>query len=189
MVRAAGIQVDGPVLEDDARALNPGFVRRMERKLPYVRCKMAMSIDGRTAMESGESKWITGPKARADVQRLRARSCAIISGVDSILKDNASLTVRVDELGLPNAEEAAAKQPLRVILRNIVQMVGDGAPHIFTRVIAQTSQNRQHRCRIGDKSGNLFRPGQPRARTLGGETPHMLIRRSGPLPNMTQGSF
>jgi diaminohydroxyphosphoribosylaminopyrimidine deaminase/5-amino-6-(5-phosphoribosylamino)uracil reductase len=116
LLRNAGIQVDGPILEDDARALNPGFVRRMERKLPYVRCKMAMSIDGRTAMASGESKWITGPKARADVQRLRARSCAIISGVGSILQDNASLTVRVDELGLPDAEAAAAKQPLRVIL-------------------------------------------------------------------------
>ena len=116
ILRTAGIVVDGPVLENDARALNLGFIRRMERKLPYVRCKMAMSIDGRTAMESGESKWITGPKARADVQRLRARSCAIISGVDSILQDNASLTVRVDELGLPNAEAAAAKQPLRVIL-------------------------------------------------------------------------
>jgi diaminohydroxyphosphoribosylaminopyrimidine deaminase/5-amino-6-(5-phosphoribosylamino)uracil reductase len=116
MVRTAGIPVDGPVLEEGARALNPGFIRRMERKLPYVRCKMAMSIDGRTAMASGESKWITGPKARADVQRLRARSCAIISGIDSILHDNASLTVRVDELGLPNSEAAAAKQPLRVIL-------------------------------------------------------------------------
>lgn len=116
LMRDAGIQVDGPVLESDARALNPGFVRRMERKRPYVRCKMAMSLDGRTAMASGESKWITGPKARADVQRLRARSCAIISGVDSILQDNASLTVRVDELGLENAEAAAAKQPLRVIL-------------------------------------------------------------------------
>lgn len=116
MVRAAGIQVDGPVLEDEARALNPGFIRRMERKLPYVRCKMATSIDGRTAMASGESKWITGPKARADVQRLRAKSCAIISGVNSILQDNASLTVRVDELGLPDSPAAAAKQPLRVIL-------------------------------------------------------------------------
>lgn len=122
MVRAAGIQVDGPVLEDDARALNPGFVRRMERKLPFVRCKMAMSIDGRTAMASGESKWITGPKARADVQRLRARSCAIISGVDSILQDNSSLTVRVDELGLPNAEAVAAKQPLRVILDSTLRL-------------------------------------------------------------------
>lgn len=118
LLRAAGIEVDGPVLEDDARALNPGFIKRMERKRPLVRCKMAMSMDGRTAMESGESKWITGPKARADVQRLRARSCAIVSGVDSLLQDNASLTVRADELGLADteAQAAAAKQPLRVIL-------------------------------------------------------------------------
>lgn len=122
MLRAAGVQVNGSILEDDARALNLGYIKRMERKLPYVRCKLAMSIDGRTAMESGESKWITGPKARADVQRLRARSCAIISGVDSILQDNASLTVRADELDLPNAQEAAAKQPLRVILDSTLRL-------------------------------------------------------------------
>lgn len=122
IMRAGGIQVDGPVLEDDARALNPGFIKRMERKLPFVRCKLAMSLDGRTAMESGESKWITGPKARADVQRLRARSCAIISGVDSVLQDNSSLTVRAAELDLPNAREAAARQPLRVILDSRLRM-------------------------------------------------------------------
>jgi diaminohydroxyphosphoribosylaminopyrimidine deaminase/5-amino-6-(5-phosphoribosylamino)uracil reductase len=122
LLRAAGIQVDGPVLEDDARALNPGYIKRMERKLPWVRCKLAMSVDGRTAMESGESKWITGPKARADVQRLRARSCAIISGVDSLLQDNSSLTLRADELGIPNAEDAAAKQPLRVILDSTLRL-------------------------------------------------------------------
>lgn len=122
IMRAGGIQVDGPILEDDARAVNPGFIKRMERKLPFVRCKLAMSLDGRTAMESGESKWITGPKARADVQRLRARSCAIISGVDSVLQDNSSLTVRADELDLPNAEDAAAKQPLRVILDSRLRM-------------------------------------------------------------------
>lgn len=122
MLRAAGVQVDGSLLEDDARALNPGYIKRMERKLPFVRCKLAMSLDGRTAMESGESKWITGPKARADVQRLRARSCAIISGVDSILQDNSSLTVRADELDLPNAQEAAAKQPLRVILDSTLRL-------------------------------------------------------------------
>jgi diaminohydroxyphosphoribosylaminopyrimidine deaminase/5-amino-6-(5-phosphoribosylamino)uracil reductase len=122
MLRAAGVQVDGSLLEDDARALNPGYIKRMERKLPFVRCKLAMSLDGRTAMESGESKWITGPNARADVQRLRARSCAIISGVDSILQDNSSLTVRADELDLPNAQEAAAKQPLRVILDSTLRL-------------------------------------------------------------------
>lgn len=116
MLRDAGIEVDGPLFEDQARALNPGFIKRMERKLPWVRCKMAMSIDGRTAMANGESKWITGPKARSDVQRLRARSCALITGIGSILQDNSSLTVRAAELGLENAELIAGQQPLRVIL-------------------------------------------------------------------------
>jgi diaminohydroxyphosphoribosylaminopyrimidine deaminase / 5-amino-6-(5-phosphoribosylamino)uracil reductase len=121
-LRAAGIQVDGPVLEEDARALNLGFIKRMEKKLPFVRCKLAMSVDGRTAMASGESKWITGRKAREDVQRLRAQSCAIISGIDTVLRDNASLTVRADELQLANAQAAAAKQPLRVILDSTLRL-------------------------------------------------------------------
>ncbi len=103
----AGIQVDGPLMEDAARALNPGFTKRMNSGLPYVRCKLAMSLDGRTAMASGESKWITGPSARKDVQRLRARSCAIVTGVDSVLLDDPMLTVR-----LPDTE----RQPLRVIV-------------------------------------------------------------------------
>lgn len=113
-----GIVVDGPLLEEDARALNPGFVKRMERKVPFVRCKMGMSLDGRTAMASGESQWVTGKKARGDVQRLRARSCAIISGIDSIVQDNSSLSVRQDELDLPESDAiaAASKQPLRVVL-------------------------------------------------------------------------
>jgi len=121
-LRDAGIQVDGPLLEDDARALNPGFIKRMERKLPFVRCKMGMSLDGRTAMASGESQWVTGKKARGDVQRLRARSCAIISGIDSVLMDNSSLTVRAEELDLPNSQEAAAKQPLRVVLDSTLRL-------------------------------------------------------------------
>lgn len=121
-LRAAGVQVDGPVLEEDARRLNPGFIKRMERKLPFVRCKMGMSMDGRTAMASGESQWVTGKKARADVQQLRARSCAIVTGIDSVLLDNSSLTVRVDELDLPNAQDAAAKQPLRVVLDSHVRL-------------------------------------------------------------------
>ncbi|MET0355970.1 MAG: bifunctional diaminohydroxyphosphoribosylaminopyrimidine deaminase/5-amino-6-(5-phosphoribosylamino)uracil reductase RibD [Cellvibrio sp.] len=121
-LRAAGVQVDGPLLEDDARRLNPGFIKRMERKLPFVRCKMGMSLDGRTAMASGESQWVTGKKARADVQQLRARSCAIVTGIDSVLLDNSSLTVRVDELDLPNAKDAVAKQPLRVILDSSLRL-------------------------------------------------------------------
>lgn len=115
-LRAAGILVDGPVLEDDARLLNVGFVKRMERKLPFVSCKLAMSVDGRTAMSSGESKWVTGRLARQDVQRLRARACAIITGIGSVLQDNSSLTVRATELAVDNPLLAAAKQPLRVVL-------------------------------------------------------------------------
>lgn len=112
----AGVDVSGPILEEEARALNPGFIKRMENSRPWVRCKLAMSLDGRTAMASGESKWVTGPSARSDVQKLRARSCAIISGIGSILSDDSALTVREDELKLPNAGLAAIKQPLRVVL-------------------------------------------------------------------------
>ena len=125
ILRVAGIQVDGPLFEDQARALNPGFIKRMERKLPWVRCKLAMSLDGRTAMASGESKWITGPKARADVQRMRARSCALVTGIGSLLQDNSSLTVRSVELGLADAEAIAAHQPLRVILDSRLQLPRD----------------------------------------------------------------
>lgn len=116
MLRQAGVEVSGPLLEDEARTLNPGFIRRMERGLPLVRCKLAMSLDGRTAMASGESKWVTGRRAREDVQRLRARSCAIISGIDTVLQDRAALTVRAGELQLEQAGEIARRQPLRVIL-------------------------------------------------------------------------
>ena len=124
-LRAAGVVIDGPLLEDDARALNPGFLKRMERKLPFVRCKLAMSLDGRTAMASGESKWVTGRKSREDVQRLRARSCAIVSGIDTVISDNAALIVRVDELQLGNADDAAARQPLRVILDSRLRLGRD----------------------------------------------------------------
>lgn len=124
-LRAAGVEVDGPLLEEDARALNPGFIKRMERGLPWVRCKLAMSLDGRTAMASGESKWVTGRRAREDVQRLRARSGAIISGIDTVLMDQAALTVRADELKLDNAEAIAERQPLRVILDSRGRMTPD----------------------------------------------------------------
>ncbi|MEJ6654920.1 MAG: bifunctional diaminohydroxyphosphoribosylaminopyrimidine deaminase/5-amino-6-(5-phosphoribosylamino)uracil reductase RibD [Pseudomonas sp.] len=117
-LRAAGIEVDCGLLESDARDLNPGFIKRMQQGLPWVRLKLAMSLDGRTAMASGESQWITGPQARADVQRLRARSGAVISGADSVLLDDSALTVRAVELGLDAelAQAAAARQPLRVLV-------------------------------------------------------------------------
>jgi diaminohydroxyphosphoribosylaminopyrimidine deaminase/5-amino-6-(5-phosphoribosylamino)uracil reductase len=113
MMSEAGIQTQSGLLEDQAKALNPGFIKRMTQGLPFVRVKLAMSLDGRTAMQSGESQWITGPAARADVQRLRARSSAIVTGIGSIELDDSKLTVR---------DEACAdidgriRQPLRVVL-------------------------------------------------------------------------
>ncbi|HCA22822.1 MAG TPA: bifunctional diaminohydroxyphosphoribosylaminopyrimidine deaminase/5-amino-6-(5-phosphoribosylamino)uracil reductase RibD [Pseudomonas sp.] len=120
-LREAGIAVECGLLEEQARALNPGFIKRMQQGLPWVRVKLAMSLDGRTAMASGESKWITGPSARADVQRLRARSGAVVSGADSVLLDDSALTVRASELGLPSDEAAAAaeRQPLRVLIDSL----------------------------------------------------------------------
>ncbi|WP_444925965.1 bifunctional diaminohydroxyphosphoribosylaminopyrimidine deaminase/5-amino-6-(5-phosphoribosylamino)uracil reductase RibD [Microbulbifer sp. TRSA002] len=118
ILRDAGIEVEGPILEERCRALNPGFIKRMTLGLPLVRSKSAMSLDGRTAMASGESKWVSGPAARADVQRLRARSCAVITGVETVRFDNPNLNVRADEMALEMlaAERAAEVQPLRVIV-------------------------------------------------------------------------
>ncbi|WP_165666317.1 bifunctional diaminohydroxyphosphoribosylaminopyrimidine deaminase/5-amino-6-(5-phosphoribosylamino)uracil reductase RibD [Metapseudomonas otitidis] len=114
----AGIAVQSGVLESEARALNAGFIKRMEIGLPFVRVKLAMSLDGRTAMASGESQWITGPAARAAVQRLRARASVVLTGADTVLTDGARLTVRPDELGL-NAELTAlalTRPPQRVLV-------------------------------------------------------------------------
>ncbi len=104
---AAGIVTQSGVLQAQAEALNAGFVMRMRERRPYVRCKLAMSVDGRTAMASGESKWITSDAAREDVQRLRASSAAILTGIGTVLADDPALTVRV---------EGVARQPLRVVV-------------------------------------------------------------------------
>ena len=114
----AGIQVCSGVLEAQARALNPGFLKRMEHGLPFVRVKMAMSLDGRTAMANGESQWITGPAARSAVQRLRAQASVVLTGADTVLADGARLTVRGPELGLDPELTALAlsRPPLRVLV-------------------------------------------------------------------------
>lgn len=126
-LRDAGIAVELGVAEQ-AEQLNKGFNKRMRQGLPWLRAKLAMSLDGRTAMASGESQWITGPAARSDVQRLRARSSAIISGVDTVLMDQASLTVRAEQLGLddePLVAAIVAKQPLRVVLDSTLRLTAE----------------------------------------------------------------
>lgn len=118
MLAAAGIEAQSGLLEAEARTLNLGFIKRMTVKLPYVRCKLAASLDGKTAMKSGESKWITSSAAREDVQRLRAQSCAIITGADSILFDNAKMNIRWSQLGYlaKSYPESELRQPLRVVI-------------------------------------------------------------------------
>lgn len=116
-LRAAGIQVDCDLMAEPARRLNRGFVSRMARGLPFVRSKIAASVDGRTAMAGGESQWITGAAARHDVQHLRAQSAAILTGIGTVLMDDPALTVRPGELPAdkPWPEGLAVRQPLRVV--------------------------------------------------------------------------
>lgn len=106
---AAGITVEHGLMEAEARHLNRGFFSRIERGRPWVRVKLGMSLDGRTALESGESKWITSDESRADVMRWRARAGAIMTGIGTVLADDPRLTVR-----LPDGE--AFVPPLRVVL-------------------------------------------------------------------------
>lgn len=108
-LRAAGIAVESGLLRDEARELNRGFFSRIERGRPWLRVKLAMSLDGRTALANGDSKWITGEAARADVQLWRACSGAILTGSGTVLADDPRLTLR-----LPEGTEAAPL--LRVVL-------------------------------------------------------------------------
>lgn len=119
---AAGIAVTLLSDFDSAtRAATPGYFKRREQDMPYVRCKLAMSLDGRTALANGQSKWISGSASRSDVQRLRAASDAVITGVETVLADDPSLNVRSEDLSLHQEEIdrnklALSKQPLRAIL-------------------------------------------------------------------------
>lgn len=121
-LEAAGIPVYHlAAAEAEARSLNQGYFARREQGIPQVTVKLAMSLDGRTAMADGESKWITGADARADVQRLRLQSSAIITGINSVLLDDPSLTVRPADLHLAPLEQDSntlllQRQPLRVVI-------------------------------------------------------------------------
>lgn len=105
-LRSQGVAVESGLLENEARALNPGFIARLTRGRPWLTLKIAASLDGRTALGNGISQWITGTAARSDVQRQRARSCAILTGIGTVLQDDPRLTVREPDIG---------RQPLRVV--------------------------------------------------------------------------
>lgn len=115
-LRAQGIEVIVGVMEKESVALNIGFISRMTHGLPYVRSKIAASLDGRTALKNGKSQWITGEAARMDVQNWRAQSCAVVTGIGTVLADNPSMTVRLQN---------TVRQPLRVIVDSRLQTPSD----------------------------------------------------------------
>src|SRR5204863_9500130 len=106
-LEAAGIRFECGLLEDEAREINIGFVSRVTRGRPWVRMKIAASLDGRTALANGQSQWITGPEARKDGHRWRARACAVLTGIGTVKADDPRLTVR--DVDTP-------RQPLRVVV-------------------------------------------------------------------------
>ncbi|MBK8569052.1 MAG: bifunctional diaminohydroxyphosphoribosylaminopyrimidine deaminase/5-amino-6-(5-phosphoribosylamino)uracil reductase RibD [Nitrosomonadales bacterium] len=126
-LRAAGIEVECGLMEVAARELNIGFFSRMTRGLPWLRSKIAMSLDGRTALNNGLSQWITGAAARQDVQHWRGRSCAVLTGIGTVLADDPQLNVREQQLAIHEPQLGghgikALRQPLRVVLDSQLQV-------------------------------------------------------------------
>ena len=145
-LRSAGIAVDMVELPE-ARCLNAGFVKRITRRLPLVRLKVAASLDGRTAMASGESQWISGSQARADVQHWRARSSAIVTGIGTVLADDPSLNVR----DLRFASDGVFRQPLIAVADsrarlppNAKLLQGDSRVLLFAGCHAPLQQEQPH---------------------------------------------
>ncbi|MEM8683424.1 MAG: bifunctional diaminohydroxyphosphoribosylaminopyrimidine deaminase/5-amino-6-(5-phosphoribosylamino)uracil reductase RibD [Pseudomonadota bacterium] len=117
-LEAAGIAVRQGLMAAQSETMNRGFLMRVSRGRPFVTLKLAVSIDGAIAMQSGESQWITGPAARADVQRLRAESAAILTGIGTVIDDDPSLTVRDERFD-------TARQPLRVVVDSTARLPSD----------------------------------------------------------------
>lgn len=138
-LRAAGVDVRVGLLANEAHEQNIGFVSRMLRGVPWVRLKVAASLDGKTALANGESQWITGPEARRDGHAYRARACAILSGIGTVLEDNPQLNVR---------DVVTPRQPLKVVVDSSLQtpvdarLLGEGRVLIATAVENKAVQAR-----------------------------------------------
>ena len=143
-LRAAGISADVGVLENEARELNIGFVSRMTRARPWMRVKIAASLDGKTALKNGVSQWVTGPDARRDGHRWRARSCAVMTGIGTLRDDDPQLTVRDVE---------TSRQPLRIVVDSRLRITPeakllDGGP-----VLIATATNDAAKARALEAKG------------------------------------
>jgi len=158
-LQLAGIETQAGLLQTEAEVLNPGFIKRMKIGLPFVRVKLAMSLDGRTAMASGESKWITGEQARADVQKYRARSSVVLTGSGTVLADNPSMNVRVssEELGvLSDMRPVDVHQPIRAIIDS--QLKVSSSSKIFEgigQVLVFSTKKAEHVVTVPEQSGKV----------------------------------
>ena len=144
----AGIPAVSGLLQNEATTLNPGFIKRMSMGLPYVRCKLAVSLDGKTALANGASQWITGEQARKDVQSLRAQSCAILTGIGTVLTDDPLLTVRDIE---------TSRQPIRAVIDRQLRiplnakLFGSAGPVVIFTANNDQTKHRQ----LSDKGATL----------------------------------
>lgn len=145
-LRAAGITVEIGLMEAAARELNIGFFSRMTRGTPWVRSKIGMSLDGRTALANGVSQWITGEAARRDVQHWRARSCAVLTGIDTVLTDDPQMNVR---------EIENARQPLRVVLDSRLRIPLTARVLTGGNVLIYTATDDSKKAVVLEKAGAL----------------------------------
>ncbi|WP_407276218.1 bifunctional diaminohydroxyphosphoribosylaminopyrimidine deaminase/5-amino-6-(5-phosphoribosylamino)uracil reductase RibD [Halothiobacillus sp. DCM-1] len=173
LLRAAGVEVTTGVRAEAARALNPGFLSRVERGRPWVTLKIAQSLDGRTALANGDSQWITGEAARRDVQFLRARHAAVLTGIDTVLRDDARLNVRLsaEELGI----EGAVRQPVRIVLDSGLRLSPfaplfdvSGAVWLYTQAAEPSPRAAELQARGAELLPAPYQPGR------GLDLPHIL---------------
>ena len=162
-LQEAGIEVQLGLMEAQARELNKGFFKRFTEGTPWVLVKMAASLDGRTAMASGQSQWITSPAARLDVQRLRAASCAIITGIGTQQMDNPSLTLRITEQQLGVSDPL--QQPIRVVVDAQMKMSADArllqAPRLcLIATLDQPQQREKSKALVAAGAEVIFLPAQ-----------------------------
>lgn len=146
-LRAAGVEVHAGLLEGEARELNVGFVARMTRGRPWVRVKIAASLDGKTALANGKSQWITGAEARADGHRWRARACAILTGIGTVKDDDPQLTVRAVE---------TPRQPLKVLVDSRLEAPLDARLFVGGNALVATAvDDRENAARLRDRGAEV----------------------------------
>ncbi|HPT49805.1 MAG TPA: bifunctional diaminohydroxyphosphoribosylaminopyrimidine deaminase/5-amino-6-(5-phosphoribosylamino)uracil reductase RibD [Accumulibacter sp.] len=149
-LRDANIRSECGLLEDAARELNLGFVARMTRNRPWLRLKLAASLDGKTALHNGHSQWLTGPAARRDGHRWRARACAILTGIGTVRHDDPQLNVRDLD---PRQRASDVRQPLKVIVDSRLELSADARLLREGRVLVATTARGHARSRIADLTG------------------------------------